>query len=95
MSEQEIERLRDNLHKTVAMNGFCATSRNREMAIKFARNVLFEIEVDFEKHPALIFADIADISQFGEEQEVLFDISTVFRIEKVSMNIASCCHYIV
>jgi len=66
------------------MNGFCSTSRNREMAVKFSKNVLFDIEVDFNKHPALIFADISSTSQFDEEEEVLFDLVTVFRIEKVS-----------
>lgn len=71
------------------MNGFLATSRDKQMALQFARNVLFDIEVDCEKHPTLIFADIADTSQFEEEKEVLFDLSTVFRIEKVSIHIMS------
>jgi len=54
------------------------------MALKFSKNVLFDIEVDFNQHPALIFADISSTSQFDEEEEVLFDLVTVFRIEKVS-----------
>ena len=65
------------------MNGFCATSRDKQMALQFAQNVLFDIEVDPKKHPGLIFADISQTSQFEEEKEVLFDLSTVFRIEKV------------
>jgi hypothetical protein len=84
LSLGEIEQLRANVQKLISMNGFCSTSRNREMAVKFAKNVLFDIEIDFEKHPALIFADIATTSQFNEEQEVLFDLATVFRIERVS-----------
>jgi hypothetical protein len=66
------------------MNGFCSTSRNRDMAIKFAKNVLFEIEVDFQKYPELVLADISSTSHFEEEEEMLFDLVTVFRIEKVS-----------
>lgn len=65
------------------MNGFCSTSRNRDMAMKFAKNVLFDIEVDLKKNPGLTFADISSNSQFREEEEVLFDLVTVFRIEKV------------
>ncbi len=65
------------------MNGFCSTSRNRDMAVKFAKNVLFDIEVDFKKYPELVFADISSTSQFEEEEEVLFDLVTVFRIERV------------
>lgn len=53
------------------------------MAMKFAKNVLFDIEVDLKKNPGLIFADISSNSQFEEEEEVLFDLVTVFRIEKV------------
>ncbi len=83
LSVNEIERLRTNVNKLITMNGFCSTSRNREMAVKFAKNVLFDIEVDFNKHPTLIFADISSTSKFGEEEEVLFDLGTVFRIEKV------------
>ncbi|CAF3180100.1 unnamed protein product [Rotaria socialis] len=83
LSAKEIDRLRTNINNLIAMNGFCATSRDKTMAVKFARNVLFDIKVDLEKHPALIFADIAHHSQFEEEKEVLFDLSTVFRIEKV------------
>jgi hypothetical protein len=85
LSVNEIEQLRANVHKLITMNGFCSTSRNREMAIKFAKNVLFDIEVDLKKHPALIFSDISSTSQFGEEEEVLFDLVTVFRIERVSI----------
>jgi hypothetical protein len=69
------------------MNGFCATSRNRQVANQFARNVLFDIEVNPKEHPTLVFADISHVSQFEEEKEVLFDLSTVFRIEKVIANI--------
>ena len=57
------------------------------MAAQFAGNVIFDIEIDMEKDPGLIFADIADVSLFDEEQEVLFDLSTVFRIKEVSGNI--------
>ncbi len=84
LSVNEIEQLRANVHKLITMNGFCSTSRNREIAVKFSKNVLFDIEVDLNKHPALIFADISSSSQFDEEEEVLFDLVTVFRIEKVN-----------
>jgi hypothetical protein len=84
LSAKEIEQLRANVNKLITMNGFCSTSRNRDMAVKFAKNVLFDIEVDFKKYPELVFADISSTSQFEEEEEVLFDLVTVFRIERVS-----------
>ena len=83
MSEREIEQLRANVNQLITMNGFCSTSRNRDLAVKFAKNVLFDIEIDLKKYPGLIFADISSSSQFQEEEEVLFDLVTVFRIEKV------------
>ena len=84
LSVKEIEQLRANVNKLITMNGFCSTSRNRDMAIKFAKNVLFDIEVDFQKHPELVLADISSTSHFEEEEEMLFDLVTVFRIEKVN-----------
>jgi hypothetical protein len=89
LSVKEIEQLRANVNKLITMNGFCSTSRNRAMAVKFAKNVLFDIEVDLKKHPGLVFADISSTSQFEEEEEVLFDVITVFRIEKVKQSISS------
>ena len=83
LSEQEIEHLRENVGRIVAINGFFATSRNRAVADQFVGNAIFEIDVDVQKHPELIFADIANASQFNEEEEVLFDVSTVFRVERV------------
>lgn len=57
----------------------------KEIVVKFTKTILFDIEVDLKKHSALIFADISFISQCErEEKYVLFDLVTIFRIEKTN-----------
>jgi hypothetical protein len=35
----------------------------------------------------IIFADIRDLSQFPQEEEILFSIGTIFRIKSVKFNV--------
>ncbi|CAF3639387.1 unnamed protein product [Adineta steineri] len=88
MTNGEISQMIDNIGGLISMNGFFSTSRDIEQAVRFAtkpssRNnvfgVLLEIDGDINLDK-MIFADIAQFSTYPEEQEVLFDLSTVFKI---------------
>ena len=93
MTDDEIKHMRDNVGRLISMNGFFSTSQDRDQAIKFALKpsqrknvvaVLFEIDGDTHLD-RMIFADIAEQSTFPQEQEVLFDLATVFRIVHVEV----------
>ncbi|CAF4987517.1 unnamed protein product [Rotaria sp. Silwood1] len=87
------ETFKANLGKLIATNCYWSTSRDRSYALTFAKRshnrpdmipALFKIECDIEDPNNLaIFADISTFSNFPEEQEVLFDVGTLFKIEIV------------
>ncbi|CAF0964752.1 unnamed protein product [Rotaria sp. Silwood1] len=89
----ELEEFRSNEGKLISINGYLSTSRSRCIAINFAVKgkkqvdsvpVLFEIECQNEESDCSIFADITSFSDFPDEQEVLFDLGAVFKIQTVS-----------
>ncbi|CAF3478919.1 unnamed protein product [Rotaria sp. Silwood1] len=89
----ELEEFRSNEGKLISINGYLSTSRSRCIAINFAVKgkkqvdsvpVLFEIECQNEESACSIFADITSFSDFPDEQEVLFDLGAVFKIQTVS-----------
>ncbi|CAF2405286.1 unnamed protein product [Rotaria sp. Silwood2] len=95
MTMEDFAKLRANISKVVSTNSFLSTSTNSQVAMIYAGNgcsppnmhsVLFQITVDLNtlskknQHP---FADISAYSQFTDEQEVLFSLAAMFRIEGV------------
>ena len=72
---------------------YLSTSRSREYALTFANKVinsvnnvkvLYEIESDVDElNNSVVFADISQFSEMPEELEVLFDLGSTFKIEKV------------
>lgn len=89
----ELEQFQSNEGKLISINGYLSGSRLRDIAIGFAINdmkrtdsvpVLFEIECQEEENDCCVFADIAKFSDFPKEQEVLFDLGAVFKVERVS-----------
>ena len=88
----ELEQFQSNEGKLISMNGYLSASRLKWVAEGFARNeprrlnslsVLFEIECFHSEDQYSIFADITRFSEIPEEQEVLFDIGAVFKIERI------------
>ncbi|CAF4309165.1 unnamed protein product, partial [Rotaria sordida] len=75
-----------------------STSRNKDIASTYAspsdwqadnsRSLLLEIYVDLSS-PAIIAADIAGMSNFDEENEVLFDIGSTFRVDMLTFDISN------
>ncbi|CAF3526531.1 unnamed protein product [Rotaria socialis] len=89
----ELEEFRSNEGKLISINGYLSTSRSRSIAINFAikdKNqsdsvpVLFEIECRNEEETSSVFADITNFSDFPDEQEVLFDLGAVFKVQSVT-----------
>ncbi|CAF2497551.1 unnamed protein product [Rotaria sp. Silwood2] len=93
LSLTELEEFRSNEGKLISINGYLSTSRSRCIAMNFTVNdrkqidsvpVLFEIECQNEESACSIFADITSFSNFSNEQEVLFDLGAVFKVQTVS-----------
>lgn len=88
----ELEQFQSNEGKLISMNGYLSASRLESIAECFARNeprrlnsvsVLFEIECFHDDNQCSIFVDIAQYSEMPDEQEVLFDIGAVFKVERI------------
>lgn len=74
------------------MNGFLSTTYNMEIARQiFAgdrqnrpdyESVVFEFCID-EKTMSRIYADISSFSQFPSEEEVLFSIGSIWKLDSI------------
>ncbi|CAF1261651.1 unnamed protein product [Didymodactylos carnosus] len=91
VATEEINKLRCGEGQLISFNSFLSTSLNKDAALIFARQiapadtlqrVFFEIKVDT-RLETRAFADISDMSFFHNEQEVLFTLGSVFRLENV------------
>jgi len=80
VSADDLDRLKLSVNQYVSTNGFLSTSRSRHVAQMFNANVLFEILLDSEKQ---IYADITSFSLLPDEQEILFDLGTIFQIADI------------
>ncbi|CAF1515780.1 unnamed protein product [Adineta ricciae] len=74
----------------VSFSEFLSTSRRQALAEVYVRNdgdnmqaILFEIELNCAIQTSTPFADISEQSQFNIEQEILFSMGSVFRIESI------------
>ncbi|CAF0876762.1 unnamed protein product [Didymodactylos carnosus] len=98
ISKTEIIKIKGNINNLISTNGFLSTTRDIKLAKQFLSSnklhnpdlvpLLFEIQAPSNLNK-VIFSDISDLSQFPEEQEVLFSIGAVFKldaVEDVSIN---------
>ncbi|CAF3803605.1 unnamed protein product [Adineta steineri] len=88
---EEFEKIKENIGKTISTNGFLSTSRNINVSLVFIHmnvqsndftSVLFEIKAN----PLLrtvVFADVGDRSRIKGEEEVLFNLNALFKIVSV------------
>ena len=86
-----LQQLRDNAGALISMNGFLSTTHNRQTALEvFAgagqsindrESVLFEFCID--EAISETYARISWLSQYPEEEEVLFTIGSIWRINSV------------
>ncbi|CAF3012777.1 unnamed protein product [Rotaria sp. Silwood2] len=96
---KDFEKIKANVSGLLSINRFLSTSADRNMALVFAGQstddftaVLLEISLDSKcSDTSAPFADIESHSQFGAgEQEYLFSMGTVFRIDRIEDIDHSC-----
>jgi tetratricopeptide (TPR) repeat protein len=79
MSQEEINILRGKKDQLISLNGFLSTSRKIEVANSYSKEVIFIIQTTFDLSHGC-FAHVAPMSKFPQEDEVLFDLASVFKI---------------
>jgi hypothetical protein len=92
-SKAHLDILHNLVGHAILVKGFMSTSRDNRIALCYAGSehpqslqsqpLLIEICVDMTA-PDIIAADIAHLSNFPEEREVLFDIGSPFRVESLN-----------
>lgn len=98
MSKMELDRIRQSLGKFISINSFFSTSVSSPIASMFAaplgfaddtrEQVHWEIEVDPEMFERPSFADISWNSHFPEEQEILFTINNIFKVQSITDSVS-------
>jgi hypothetical protein len=91
VARQEIEQLQNNVGGIVKNLSFLSTSLSEETAQSFKKNVVFEIIVSGFGSPAshldykydFGYASVKKHSYFFEEEEVIFNPSSTFRVLEV------------
>lgn len=89
ITRDELNKIKSSINEFISMRSFLSTTTNLNVAISFIGNnseekVLFEIHA---KHSSLTpFASISHLSYFQEENEVLFMLGCIFRIENISFD---------
>jgi hypothetical protein len=96
MTSDDFVKLKANVGKLISINSFLSTSIDQQVALIYAgdrtihstmKSVLFQIKINVKEtsntyqHP---FADISEFSHFKEEQEVLFSLAAMFRVESIT-----------
>jgi tetratricopeptide (TPR) repeat protein len=91
-SEAHLKTLENLVGEVILTKGFMSTSRSKHIALCYAgvshsqslqsQPLLIEINVDMTA-PDIIAVDIAHLSNFPEEREVLFDIGVQFRVQSL------------
>jgi tetratricopeptide (TPR) repeat protein len=91
MLKTDFDRMRNNKGGLISFNSFLSTSKNLEHSLFLAESnqanffligILFVMTIDPSTSSAP-FASINGMSQFAEEDEVLFSMHTVFRIDNI------------
>ena len=94
MTITELKKLQKNVDTLISMNSFLSTTTNAEAAIFFAGDgspdnpetevsVLYQITVDIRLPHSIPFAKIDYLTVYENEDEVLFSMASVFRIDQV------------
>jgi tetratricopeptide (TPR) repeat protein len=91
LSKEDFEQMIKTKGGLISFNSFLSTSKDRDVSLAFAESsqgnpdlvgILFIIKIDPAQSTTL-FASIRGISDFQDEDEVLFSMHTVFRINDI------------
>ncbi|CAF1207016.1 unnamed protein product [Adineta steineri] len=95
LSYNEFQRIQQNIGNLFSINGFLSTSRSKDVSLMYSGvcsnelyAVLFDIECNLnELNNAVIMVDVKTYSIYPDEEEVLFDLGTTFKIVSVEEDI--------
>ncbi|CAF3278446.1 unnamed protein product [Rotaria sp. Silwood2] len=91
LSKADFVRFMNNRGGLLSFNNFLSTTINREISFAFAHSstfdsnlvgILFQLKID-PSISSVPFANLMRVGYFQEEQEVLFSMHTVFRINEI------------
>mgnify|MGYP001129900331 CR=1 FL=1 len=91
VSKEEFDNIQKTLGGFILFNNFLSTNKNKEISLDFARytlsnadivSVLFIITVNPSKSTSS-FATIDKAAYLGDEDEIIFVMHTIFRIQKI------------
>ncbi|CAF1240792.1 unnamed protein product [Didymodactylos carnosus] len=93
MNAKDFQQLRSNRGGLISMNTFMSTTKDKELATRYAgfgeerpacESCLFEIEINpLMDINRIVFASIKDQSNFQEEAEILFSVGMILRIQSI------------
>ncbi|CAF0746347.1 unnamed protein product [Adineta ricciae] len=92
MSRDEIEILKNSIGQLISMNSFLSTTLSRQYAQRFlhpldensdVERVFFEIDANPQADRMKAFSQINSLSYFPLEDEVLFMIGSIFRLDHI------------
>ena len=92
MSKDEFAKFSQVEGRSISFNSFISTSTDRESTIRVLSDpncpidwerILFEIDADPKTKKVKSFADITQLSYFPVENEILFMMGTIFRVDKI------------
>ncbi|CAF3827946.1 unnamed protein product [Adineta steineri] len=93
LSKEDFTEMTKTKGGLLSFNNFLSTSKNRDVSLKFTRQaatnpdlvgILFVMSINSTRSTTP-FASISDISYFQTEDEVLFSMHTIFRIEDIKL----------
>ncbi|CAF1252644.1 unnamed protein product [Rotaria sp. Silwood1] len=95
ITKEEIKKYQRNIGNSIFTHGYLSTTRQRHLAYDFAikqhiqsdeEKVLFQYTVDLDHVQSIIFADISQYNKLPDENEIIFDLGAVFKIESCTFN---------
>ncbi|UJR19936.1 hypothetical protein I4U23_023068 [Adineta vaga] len=110
MSKGGLQQFQESIGHHIFVNGYFSTSRQRSVAEIYAgikeqnhlastsnilEPVIFVIDMDLDAYPDIVLADVRHLSSFNDEEEVLFDLGTVFEMKSFDYDAENCywiCH---
>lgn len=103
ISRDELKNLKKFSGQFISINSFFSTSLSKSKALQFLNSsdmtenheqVLFEIDADPKVVTTKPFAKVAQFSEYPEEEEVLFMLGSIFRLESVEFSTSRYVHII-
>ncbi|CAF0820684.1 unnamed protein product [Didymodactylos carnosus] len=92
---EELNLLRQNVGEFISMNAFLSTSSKKATAVQFVNRVsttpelsriLYQFNIDTRFPNTKPYADIKHLSYFGNEDEVLIALGSIFKIQQIEYN---------